>query len=375
MAAVTSAEEKAAVSTTREPTGSGRPSPRPTAGPARSRFSAWDRKFSPYLYISPFFILFAVVGLFPLVYTAWVAAHDWDLIMGQGEFVGVENFTDVLAQRDFGVALRNTLSIFVLSTGPQVVAAIIIAYMLDTHLRARTFWRMGVLLPYVVTPVAVALIFSNLFSQRFGLVNSILENIGIDAVGWQSEVLPSHVAIATMVNFRWTGYNALIFLAAMQAVPRDLYEQAEIDGAGKVRQFLSVTIPMLKPTIIFVVITSTIGGLQIFDEPRMYDQYGRGGTDGQWRTMTLYLYELGWTRSDFGLASAVAVLLFLLIVAIGIVNFTITRRIADAEGRPGRAAGRKARRAAPRRSAGRSASPAIRQFVPSKAARRKAGTS
>lgn len=311
---------------------SGAPRKHAAAGTLRSRASAWDRKYSPYLYISPFFILFAVVGLFPLAYTAWVAVHDWDLIMGQGEFVGAENFTHVLGQRAFWIALRNTLSIFILSTGPQVLVAIIIAYMLDTHLRARTFWRMGVLLPYVVTPVAVALIFSNFFSQRFGLVNSILDTVGIDPVGWQSEALPSHLAIATMVNFRWTGYNALIFLAAMQAVPRDLYEQAEIDGAGKVRQFLSVTVPMLRPTIIFVVITSTIGGLQIFDEPRMYDQYGRGGTDGQWRTMTIYLYELGWTRSDFGLASAVAVLLFLLIVAIGIINFTITRRIATAEG-------------------------------------------
>lgn len=319
----------------------GTPEARQT-GINRRRASGWDRKLSPYLYISPFFILFAVVGLFPLVYTAWVAAHDWDLIMGQGEFVGLENFLHVLQQRAFWVALRNTLSIFVLSSVPQVLAAIIIAYMLDTHLRARTFWRMGVLLPYVVTPVAVALIFSNLFSQRFGLVNSLLEAINIDPIGWQSGVLPSHIAIASMVNFRWTGYNALIFLAAMQAIPRDLYEQAAIDGAGKIRQFVSVTVPMLRPTIIFVVITSTIGGLQIFDEPRLYDQYGRGGTDGQWQTMTIYLYELGWTRSDFGLASAVAVLLFLLIVAIGIINFTITRRISD--GQEGRTARRRRRR-------------------------------
>lgn len=312
-------------------TGSGEPPKHRASSTLRSRLSGWDRKLSPYLYISPFFVLFAVVGLFPLLYTAWVAVHDWDLIMGQGEFIGTENFAHVLGQRAFWIALRNTLSIFILSTGPQVVAAIVIAYMLDTHLRAKTFWRMGVLLPYVVTPVAVALIFSNLFSQRFGLVNSVLEVIGVDPVGWQSGVLPSHLAIATMVNFRWTGYNALIFLAAMQAIPRDLYEQAEIDGAGRIRQFLNVTVPMLRPTIIFVVITSTIGGLQIFDEPRMYDQYGRGGTDGQWQTMTIYLYELGWTRSDFGLASAVAVLLFLLIIAIGIINFTITRRIANAE--------------------------------------------
>ena len=93
-------------------------------------------------------------------------------------------------------------------------------------------------------------------------------------------MLPSHIAIASMVNFRWTGYNTLILLAAMQAIPRDLYEAAIIDGANRVRQFFSITIPMLRPTIIFVIITSTIGGLQIFDEPRMFDQFGRGGADG-----------------------------------------------------------------------------------------------
>lgn len=295
------------------------------------RLSRWDLKLSPYLYISPFFILFLVTGLFPLAYTGWVAVHDWDLIMGQGEFVGTKNFTDVLTGRDFRKALVNTFSIFLLSSVPQVIAAITIAALLDANLRAKTFWRMGVLLPYVVAPVAVSLIFSNLFADKYGLINSLLGLVGIDPIGWHSGRLPSHIAIATMVNFRWTGYNALIFLAAMQAIPRDLYEQAAIDGAGKVRQFFSVTVPMLRPTIIFIVITSTIGGLQIFDEPRLYDQFGRGGSDGQWQTLTILLYEQGWTQSNFGRASATAVLLFLIIVVIGLINFLITRMISTTE--------------------------------------------
>jgi cellobiose transport system permease protein len=308
------------------------PPPRPRRIGLGGRLSRWDVKVSPYLYISPFFILFFVTGLFPLLYTGWVAVHQWDLIMGQGEFVGLEHFTDVLTGRDFWNALRNTVSIFLLSSVPQIAAAITIAALLDSNLRARTFWRMGVLLPYVVAPVAVTLIFSNLFGDRFGLINSLLGTVGISPVDWHSDAFSSHVAIATMVNFRWTGYNALIFLAAMQAVPRDLYEQASIDGAGRIRQFFSVTVPMLRPTIIFVVIISTIGGLQIFDEPRLYDQYGRGGADGQWQTLTIYLYELGWTQSNFGRASAVAVLLMLIIGAVGAFNFLITRRIAH-EGR------------------------------------------
>lgn len=191
---------------------------------------------------------------------------------------------------------------------------------------------MSVLVPYVVAPVAVALIFGNLFGDRFGLINQALAVVGLDPIAWHVDTLPSHVAIASMVNWRWTGYNALIFLAAMQAIPRDLYEAAAIDGASRFRQFLSVTVPMLRPTIIFVVITSTIGGLQIFAEPRLFDSAGLGGSDRQFQTITMYLWELGWRVRDLGMAAAVAWLLFLLIVLIALLNLLLTRRIATSGG-------------------------------------------
>lgn len=297
------------------------------------KVSKWDVKLSPYLYISPFFLLFAITGLFPLLYTAWVSLHSWNLIGGQGDFTALENYEFVLAQPFFWNAVGNTFSIFLLSSVPQVVLAIAIAAVLDANLRARTFWRMGVLVPFVVAPVAVGLIFNNLFADQAGLFNELLTGIGLDPVRWHSESLASHAAIATMVNFRWTGYNALIFLAAMQAIPRDVYEAATIDGAGRLRQFFSVTVPMLRPTIIFVVITATIGGLQIFDEARVFDQAGLGGADRQWQTLTMYIWELGWGQRNFGRASAVAWLLFLIIVVIAMANFLITRRIANQGGR------------------------------------------
>ena len=324
-------------------------SPRRERSPRRIAFShtlsRWDFKLSPYLYISPFFILFAIVGLFPLLYTAWVSVHEWNLIGGQGDFVGFENFAFVLQQPPFWVALRNTFSIFIISAVPQVIAALLIAAVLDRNLRGKTFWRMGVLLPYVVAPVAVALIFSNMFGDQYGLINNMLGRIGLDPIGWHSEILPSHLAIATMVNFRWTGYTALILLAAMQAIPRDYYEAAMLDGAGLVRQFFSITIPQLRPTLIFVIVTSTIGGLQIFDEPRMYDQFGQGGASGQWMTITIYLYNLGWGQLNFGRAAAVAWLLFLIIVIVGLINLAITRSIASGDS-PEKVLARAQRRAA-----------------------------
>ncbi len=296
----------------------------------RQRMNALDVKLSPYLYISPFFIIFALVGLFPLVYTAYVSLHKWNLIGGKGAFVGLANYQEVVTAPLFWTGLRNTFSIFLLSSVPQVIMALALAAVLDQNLRSKTFWRMGVLLPFVVAPVAVGLIFSKLFADQSGLINAVLENLGFSPIAWHADVLPSHIAIATMVDFRWTGYNTLIFLAAMQAVPRDLYEAAVVDGANRWRQFRYITIPSLRPTIIFVVIVSTIGGLQIFDEPRMFNQTGNGGSDRQWMTMTMYIYELGWgAQKSFGRASAVAWILFLIIIAIGMVNFMITRRISD----------------------------------------------
>ena len=298
----------------------------------RQRLNHWDVKYSPYVYIAPFFIVFLLVGLFPLVYTSWVSLHNWHLIGGKVGFVGLENYVWVLQDPLFWKGLRNTFSIFLLSSVPQVIAALFLAAMLDANLRAKTFWRMGVLLPYVVMPVAVGMIFAKIYADQSGMANALLAEFGLGPIRWHSDVLASHVAIASMVDFRWTGYNTLILLAAMQAIPQDLYEAAVVDGASRWRQFRYITIPSLRPTLIFVIVTATIGGLQIFDEPRMFDQTGQGGSDRQWMTITMYLYELGWgAQKSFGRASAVAWILFLIILVVGGINFMLTKRISGTE--------------------------------------------
>ena len=184
----------------------------------RQRLSNMDVKWSPYLYIAPFFIVFGVVGLFPLLYTSYLSLFDRDLLDLEGTFIGLGNYTELLRDSQFWNALVNTLSIFVLSTGPQIVVAVGLAALLNTRLRAPTGWRVGVLLPYVVSLVAVGIIFANLFGPNYGLVNGMLELLGFDRIDWQSNRFFSHIAIATMVNWRWTGYNALIVLAAMKAI-------------------------------------------------------------------------------------------------------------------------------------------------------------
>lgn len=298
----------------------------------RQRLSVADVKWSPYLYIAPFFVVFGVVGLFPLLWTGYLSLFDRELLDAEGTFIGLGNYTELLRDSQFWNALVNTISIFVLSTGPQIVVAVGVAALLNTRLRMPTGWRVGVLLPYVVSLVAVGLIFSNLFGTQYGMINNLLELVGLDRIDWQSNRFASHLAIATMVNWRWTGYNALIVLAAMKAIPKEIHEAAMIDGARAMRRFFSITMPLLRPTLIFVVVTSTIGGLQIFTEPKLFDAMpgsNNGGPSYQFQTITLYMYQTAFETQQLGYASAIAWVLFLVIIIVAVANFLLTRRIAS----------------------------------------------
>ena len=313
--------------------------PTPTvrkSGAVRHRLRRLDVKASPYLYVAPFFVIFIAFGLFPLGYTAWVSLTDRNLLDPVTTFVGLQNYTDLLHDSYFWNAVENTLAIWVISTVPQLLLALGFAHLLNTKLRARTLFRGSVVLPQVTSLVAVALIFTQLFSKDYGLVNYVLHWFGIGPIYWEAGRLSSWVALSTMVIWRWTGYNALIYLAAMQGVPDELYEAAAIDGAKAWKQFIHITIPMLRPTIIFTVIVSTIGGLQLFTEPYLFEPLKQGATGGsarQYQTVVMYLYEKAFagTQFQFGYAAAIGWALFLLIAVISLINFLIVRRIRTAE--------------------------------------------
>ncbi|WP_344157264.1 sugar ABC transporter permease, partial [Kribbella yunnanensis] len=294
----------------------------------RSRLTRADVKFAPYIFIAPFFVLFAIFGAFPLVYTGWVSLHDWHLI-GEHTFVGFGNYSTLFADPDFWNPLRNTVGIFVLATVPQLLMALAIANLLNRKIRARTFFRMGVLIPNVTSVAAVGIVFGQLFARDVGLVNYVITRLGLDAVDWQANTWSSWIAIAVMVDWRWTGYNTLILLGAMQAIPKDLFESASLDGAKPWQQFWRITVPLLRPTLVFTVVISTIGGLQLFTEPVIFGN-GRmlGGTLGQFQTVTMYMYETAFQRFQYGYGAAIAWALFGLIVIFSLINLLLVRRAA-----------------------------------------------
>ncbi|OKJ63087.1 ABC transporter permease [Streptomyces sp. CB02009] len=302
------------------------PRGRRSPGGLRSTLYRWDVKAIPYVFVAPFFLTFAAFGLFPLIYTGWLSLHRVEL-GGDPTWKGLENYTDLATSEFFWNALFNTFTIGVIATVPQLLMALGLAHLLNYKLRGRGFFRVAILAPYATSIAAATLVFAQLFNTDYGMINGVLGWIGIDPVNWESSKWPAQIAISVIVTWRWTGYNALIYLAAMQAVPQDLYEAAALDGASRWRQFVSVTIPSIRPTILFTIIVSTIGATQLFGEPMLFGgSVGiSGGSGNQFQTLSLLMYEKGWVTGALGQASAIAWVMLLLLLLVGGVQALVSR--------------------------------------------------
>jgi cellobiose transport system permease protein len=296
------------------------------------RLARLDLKGSPYLYVAPFFILFAIFGLYPLVYSVWLSLTDRSPLRVDTNVVGLDNYAFLMTDGRFWTSVVNTLGMFLIATVPQLLMALVLANWLNRRLRGMGFFRMSIAVPIVTSTAVVALIFGMFYARDYGLFNFVLDSLGMEPVDWRARRFHSWVAISTMVDWRWTGYNALIYLAAMQAIPKDMYESAALDGASRARQFWSITVPLLKPTIIFTVIISTIGGLQLFVEPLMFTSGSgalRGGSTNQFQTMVMYLVETMRTFHQWGYAGAISVMLIVLTIVVSFINYLLIRRISS----------------------------------------------
>jgi multiple sugar transport system permease protein len=292
--------------------------------PAALRLSP---EWAPYVFISPFLILFAVFGVFPLAFSLYLAFQTWEPTSGLDAmaFVGLDNFAFALQDDWFWKSLKNTLWLAVASGVPQHLVAIPLAYFIHTSFKRSRNGVVGAyFMPYITSTVAIAILFSSLFSTDYGLINvgikafSEIPVLGwlmpADPVDWLNE--PSNIkpAIAMIVFWRYVGFNVVLYLAALQTIPNDIYEAATMDGAGRLQQFFYITLPSLKPMIFFGVTLSVIGGLQIFEEP--FILVGGGGTDQAGMTTAIYLYRMAFDFNDFGAASAMAWLLFLVVAVL-----------------------------------------------------------
>jgi cellobiose transport system permease protein len=185
-------------------------------------------------------------------------------------------------------------------------------------------------MPYATSVAAATLVFALIFGRDAGLVNGFLGAVGIDPVDWRNGDWTAQIAISVIVIWRWTGYNALIYLAGMQSIPADLYKAAAMDGANRWQQFLHVTLPGLRPTILFTIVVSTIGASQLFGEPLLFGGgQANGGPANQYQTLGLFMYQQGWQFGQLGRAATVAWVMFLLIIVLVLLNAWVARRRTD----------------------------------------------
>lgn len=282
-------------------------------------------KAVPYVLLSPFVILFLVFGVFPLAFSFFLAFQTWEPTAGLAsmKFVGLDNFAFAITDEWFWKSLKNTSWLALASGVPQHLVAIPLAYFIHTSFkRTRNAVIGAYFLPYITSTVAIAMMFSTLFSTDYGLINLALRGLsqlpvpgGLfphDPIDWLNQAENVKPAIAMVVFWRYVGFNTVLYLAALQTTPKDIYEAATMDGAGRWQQFWFVTLPSLKPMIYFGVTLSVVGGLQLFEEPFILTG-GRGGTDQAGMTTAMYMYRTAFEFNDFGAASALSWLLFVFV--------------------------------------------------------------
>lgn len=282
--------------------------------PARRRLLT--RGSVPYLLIMPAVLGFAIFKVYPIADSLWIS-----LTTGNGadrQFAGLANYRRLLDDPLFWTALKNTALILVVQVPMMLCLALLVALGLNsTKVWLRPLWRLGVFVPSLTGLVAAGVMFSVILNRDAGLLNWVLSAFGIDRVNWLGSPFWARVGVVLVITWHYTGYNAVMYLAGLQGIPNELYEAAMVDGAGPVRRFVSITLPQLRPILLLTVVLSTIGTLQLFDEPYVLTN---GGPDNATMTVTMYLYNNGFKYFDFGYASALAYALALIVSVLGILQ-------------------------------------------------------
>ncbi|MQM26031.1 carbohydrate ABC transporter permease [Glycomyces albidus] len=274
--------------------------------------------WAPYLFISPFFVLFTLFMVVPIAAGIYLSLTRW-AGLGSPEYIGADNYTRLFQDPSFGAALVNTAIYTAFALIVVVPVSLLIAQALNARgLKLRDFFRLTYFMPVVLSPIIVALVFGLVFDGEYGLFNAVLEALfGFGGVSWLTDPFWARVVVVILVLWRWTGYLTIFFLAGMQAIPREMHEAAEVDGAGPVRRFFSITLPQLKPVTAFIAVTMLVNTAQIFEEPFLLTQGGPGEST---LSVSMFIYRSAFQRQELGYAAAAGVVMFIIIFVLGRVS-------------------------------------------------------
>ena len=289
-----------------------------------TRRSPAVKPYYGYLFIAPFFIVFGIFQLYPILYSLYLSFTDWDGFSAPA-YVGLENYERLLDDPFFFRSIRNTLLIWLISIVPQLPLALALAFILNERfVRGKHFFRAVFFFPNIVTPVTIGVLFSLLFDWQTGAANRLLLALNLidEPINWLGEPTLARILVAAVMTWQWFGYNMLLYIAGLQSIPDEIPEAARVDGAGSFRVAVGILLPLLRPVVLFTVVTSIIGGMQIFDVP--FTLVGTG-PDNSTLTMVMFLYQTAFERSQYGYASAIAYAIFVFIAVISLVVFWLAR--------------------------------------------------
>lgn len=274
-------------------------------------------RWSTFILLSPWIVTFIAFSLYPVGYSLYLSFTKYDPLAGLApKFIGLSNYFEIVNDPKFWQAVKNTV-IFVVGTIPVTTAiALVLAVFLNQKIKFRSFFRASYFVPVMTAVVVISTIFTYIYSP-YGLLNSLLGLFGIAGKNWLLSTRFALPAIMAMMVWASFGYYTVLFLAGLQNIPEEIYESAAIDGANSIQTFFRVTLPLLRPMLIFALVINTIRSFQIFSQIFVMTQ---GGPLGSTRTIVYYLYNMGFQKFRMGYASGIAYLLFVLILVFSIIQ-------------------------------------------------------
>jgi sn-glycerol 3-phosphate transport system permease protein len=273
--------------------------------------------------ITPNLLLLTVFTYWPMIYNVYLSSVRWDMIAPAKQFIGLDNFRYLAQDQTFREVLVNTFYFTAGAVGGTLVLGLAAALLLNQPLRGRNGARAVLFAPYLLSGAAISIVWYYMFDHRFGALAQILGFFGLNSPTWMTDPTWSMPAIIIVYVWKSVGFSTVIFLAGLQSIPAELYEAARVDGAGRLRRFWSITLPMLSPISFFVVLTSILLSFQAFDIIAVMTQ---GGPVNSTNTLIYYVYEQAFVRSNAGRSAAGALVLFVIMLAITLFQLRFNER-------------------------------------------------
>ncbi|MBN1181815.1 MAG: sugar ABC transporter permease [Bacteroidales bacterium] len=283
-----------------------------------------------YFFIMPFFILFFIFSLYPIIYTFILSLHEYDGLSDK-VFVGMDNYSRLIGDKYFWMSIKSTWRIWIVNIIPQITIALWLAAIFTfNRIKGQAFFRAFFYLPNLVTAASIALLFNVLLDWQNGVINQALASTGLitEKINWLRIPSASQNWVAFIQYWMWYGQTTILLLAGMSAIPTSYYEAAIADGANKIKIFFFITLPLLRPTMIYITVTSMIGGMQIFDIPMVLTD-GAGAPEAALQTMVIYLYNQAFRFNNMGFGSAIAYGIFALIAVLSLIVYVLIQRKED----------------------------------------------